>query len=501
MSSPPQGPTRHPLVYEINTRCWLRDLSDQHHQQIRLDTVPDAELNRWQTLGFTHIWLMGVWTTGPKSRSQSLRHFLLESRGQRPPPVGGEEDFLGSPYALQGYHVPAALGGAPGLHRFRERLHARGLKLLLDFVPNHLGLDHPWIQDQPNLFVQSATSVHGAFLARTALGQRWLAHGRDPYFAPWVDTVQLDYRQPATRNAMLRQLEALAPLCDGLRCDMAMLVTNDVFARTWSSFPAPHSGPITEFWSEAIPRVKQMFPDFLFLAEVYWGLEPFLQSLGFDFTYHKTVYDHLVARRHPFLQQHLLQAPPAFLRASAHFLENHDEPRIASLLTPDEHRAAAWLILALPGMRLLHEGQLSGARHPAGVHLARRPAEDPHPDIRSFYEQFLELLPATAVGRGEAKLLTPRHERAEHSGAENIVAIEWQAATARFDWAVVNLAPQRSHARITGSTAPLQPQSWHIKNLLSHQQFEMSGDTLRTHGLDLDLPAHAVQLWRFEPSG
>ena len=173
-------------------------------------------------------------------------------------------------------------------------------------------------------------------------------------------------------------------------------------------------------------------------------------------------------------------------RSSPHSRERSLSKAIPSSLPgrPDEHRAAAWLILALPGMRLLHEGQLSGARHPAGVHWARRPAEDPHPDIRSFYEQFLELLPATAVGRGEAKLLTPRHERAEHSGAENIVAIEWQAATARFD-----------------CTAPLQPQSWHIKNLLSHQQFEMSGDTLRTHGLDLDLPAHAVQLWRFEPSG
>ena len=109
---------------------------------------------------------------------------------------------------------------------------------------------------------------------------------KDPNFPPWADNVQLDYRRPDTRAAVTELLQSVADRCDGVRCDMAMLLLNEIFAKTWAHIPAAAPAPTTEFWADAIPvREKRQHPDFLFLAEAYWNLEARLQSLGFDYTY------------------------------------------------------------------------------------------------------------------------------------------------------------------------------------------------------------------------
>src|SRR5262249_39748886 len=160
-------------------------------------------------------------------------------------------------------------------------------KLILDFVPNHLGLDHPWVQERPDLFVQLSGAGGDALSVQTAAGTVNLAYGEDPYCAPWTDTVQLDYRQPETRAAMINVLTGISDLCDGVRCDMAMLVLNDVFARTWERAAIKKSAGPNEFWEEAITAVRKKHPEFEFLAEVYWGIEDRLQALGFNYTYDK----------------------------------------------------------------------------------------------------------------------------------------------------------------------------------------------------------------------
>src|SRR5947207_7358076 len=124
---------RHPLLYEINPRCWLRELSKQRGQPVTLADVPEAEFARWRALGFTHIWLMGVWTTGPRARAEALKHPELRRVYDEVLPNWTEADVAGSPYAIADYQVPEALGGETGLRNFREKLHAHGLKLLLDF--------------------------------------------------------------------------------------------------------------------------------------------------------------------------------------------------------------------------------------------------------------------------------------------------------------------------------------------------------------------------------
>lgn len=423
----------HPLLYEINTRCWLRELSEKAGERILLGTVPETEFHHWRRLGFTHIWLMGVWETGPLCRQHALHHWKRQKLSDASLAEFHEEDVLGSPYAIAEYQVAGSLGGETGLKEFRRKLRHHGLRLFLDFIPNHLGLDHPWISTRPELFVQSRTGRKETFGRQSSLGKKWFAHGKDPYFPAWTDTVQLDYRRAETRSAMLGALLSVADRCDGVRCDMAMLLLNEVFAKTWQGFRCPDQAPASEFWAEAIAAVKQRHPQLLFLAEVYWGLEARLQKLGFDFTYDKRFYDHLLSPSPAQVHQHVMNAEPEFISRSAHFLENHDEPRIASLLSLPEHRAASLLLLGLPGMRLLHDGQLAGACRFTPVQMGRRLPEPPQSDIAALYEKMLEIIQATAIGRGHADVLKTVRVSTDHPTVENLVVIQWQAAWPAFD--------------------------------------------------------------------
>jgi hypothetical protein len=311
---------------------------------------------------------------------------------------------------------------------------------------------------------------------------------------------------------------------------MAMLVLSDVFARTWEQFPiskvgqsSPPAGqgdihprggqdwfqtnperlaaglPHDEFWSSAISTIRQDYPGFVFLAEAYWGLEPRLQGLGFDYTYDKTLYDGLVARDAAGAQRHLLGTSAEAVAGSAHFLENHDEPRVASILSPAEHRAAALIILGLPGMRFLHEGQLTGARRKNPVQLALRAEEPGQAEITSFYNQLLTTLRGSAVGQGRGELLKPRAAWSDNSTAQNFVIVQWQSRTPGFEVVAVNLAPHRSQCYAPLSVQQLATHNWAMKDLLGQEFYKRSGDDLQNQGLYLDLPAHGAQLFKFEP--
>lgn len=420
------GAYLHPILYEINTRVWLRELRHSHGVDMTLGTVPEGELEYWTRLGFTHIWLMGVWTTGPKTRQLARAQPWLRARLNELLPEADETELGSSPYAIQQYRVAADLGGNKALEQFRRRLNARGIALVLDYVPNHVGIDHPWVMSHPDRFVEAPEPRPGYVTVQTATGIRHLAHGRDPYFPPWTDTFQLNYRMSETRQAMSRELQRVAGFCDAVRCDMAMLVLADVFQKTWGG----QSGQ-EEFWPEAIAAAKRANPGICLVAEAYWGLEERLRDLGFDYTYDKELYDHVFAGCAEKVYQHLSSEPS--LARGVHFLENHDEQRVAKRLSPLKHRAAAVLMLSLPGMRLLHQGQLTGATEHIPVQFLSAPAES-NPTVCDFYEHLLHVLKDSVIGRDKWQIETP-------SNSSQTLVITW-TQDKRKTLVAVNLSNQ-----------------------------------------------------------
>jgi hypothetical protein len=195
----------------------------------------------------------------------------------------------------------------------------------------------------------------------------------------------------------------------------------------------------------------------------------------------------------------LLNTPRERLAAGAHFLENHDEPRIASLLPLSEHRAAVVVTLSLPGMRFLHDGQLGGALRRVPVQLARQAVEPVRPAINSMYEQILSAQASSSVGRGSAELLRPNSAWADNPTEKNFVIIQWRTQPPDFDLVVVNLAPHRSQCYAPLSVPDLSVCDWNLRDVLGTERFVRHGEELKSKGLYLDLPAHGSQLFHFQP--
>jgi hypothetical protein len=465
----------HPLLLEVNTRCWLRALSDKLARPVTLATVPAEEFRFWQERHFTHLWLMGVWATGPKARELARAQPNLQALSQEAFGARGTEELVGSPYAVADYAVAADLGGAVALRQFRARLRQHGLALVLDFVPNHLGLDHPWLAQRTDLFVSSLEQRPETFAVTSGGRTRWVAYAKDPYFPAWMDTAQLDYRRADTRRAMIAAWQAVAAQCDGARCDMAMLPLNDVFARTWAHFPASGSVPAAEFWAEAIAAIKERHPNFVCIAEAYWDLEPRLRALGFDYLYDKKFYDFLTRRDWRALQDHVRAAGARF--PPVRFLENHDEPPIASVFNAAEQKAAAVLLLAQPGLRLLHDGQLDGRRRRTPVQFARYWPETPDPEIASFYDRLLSLLPETAIGRGDVEFCD--------AGLPHCFVMKWKAEAGHLTLVSVNLVPHRAAFQL-----PDLGPDWETRSLFADPD---SAWSWKDAVLQNDLAAHGYQ--------
>jgi hypothetical protein len=381
--------------------------------------------------------------------------------------------------------VDERFGGREGLAVAREQLSERGLALILDYVPNHVAADHPWVTDRPHCFLSGSEEelAHRpeAFM-RIAGGV--FAKGRDPYFAPWQDVLQLNAYSSALRDAATEAVIAIGDQCDGLRCDMAMLMTNEVFGRTWGERAGP--APDTDYWPLLIGRCKQAHPDLLFIAEAYWEMEWTLQQQGFDLCYDKRLYDRLVHDSPASLRDHL-QADASYQERLIRFIENHDEPRAAVTFGAAQSRAAAVVMSTLPGARLYHDGQLDGRRARLPVQLARGPDEPPDNDLRAFYERLLRGVANAQLRRGDWRVC--ECERcSDDDSHRQLVAWSWTSSDARH-LVVVNLSPIRAQGRVRLPWGDLARRAWKLADRLSGDHFERSGDELASQGLYVALEA------------
>jgi hypothetical protein len=471
--------SRYPSLFQINTRVWLTDLARETGRAVTLDDVPDEALDRIAAGGFDWVWLLSVWTTGTAARAISRANPEWLAEFSHTLPDLREEDIGGSGFAITGYAVHPSLGGDEALARLRARLRARGLRLMLDFVPNHMAPDHPWAASHPEYFVAGTE----ADLEReprnyTRIGGKVLAYGRDPYFDGWPDTLQLDYSNPATQQAMAAELTRIAGQCDGVRCDMAMLLLPDVFERTWGRRPEP-------FWPRVIPEVRTAAPGFTFMAEVYWDLEWTLQQQGFDYTYDKRLYDRLRDGHARPVRDHF-RAEPEYQDRLARFLENHDEPRAAAAFAPRMHQAAAVLTFLSPGLRFLHQGQLQGRRVRISPHLGRAPDEPVDTDLAGFYQRLLAVLRRPVVRDGHWELLDCGPAWPGNWTHECFVAFAWHGSGAERLLVAVNYAPSQSQCFVRLPFGDLRGGGWRLEDLLGEAVYDREGDDLAARGLYLD---------------
>ena len=314
-------------IYEINTWVWLSGLSEQLGRSVDLATVPAAEWDAIAGYGFSVVWLMGVWERSPAGIAIANRNPQLISDFRRCLPDLVAEDNVGSAYCVRRYVTDQRLGGPAGLAVARQELARRGVRLLLDFVPNHTAPDSPWIVASPAHFIQGTDSnLRDHPEAYLRVGEGVFACGRDPYFPPWPDVVQVNAFDAGHRAAVIEHLLAIADQCDGVRCDMAMLLINDIFARTWSGKVG--DPPTAEYWPALIGAIKKRYPEFLFIAEAYWDLEWTLQQQGFDDCYDKRLYDLVEHDDAQGVRLHL-GASLDYQKKLIRFTENHDEPRVA----------------------------------------------------------------------------------------------------------------------------------------------------------------------------
>jgi hypothetical protein len=489
-----------PSLYQINTRVWLRELSGSVSRPATLDEVSDADLDAFAQMGFDWLWLMGVWQTGEQGRRVSRSNPQWTDGYRKLLPDLADADIVGSPYAVQNYVAHREFGGPAALARFRGRLRERGIRLLLDLVPNHTALDHPWVAEHPEYYIAGTEGdlerEPGNYTrVDTKDGSRVLAYGRDPYFPGWPDTLQLNYRSSGLRTAMLRQLRHIADQCDGVRCDMAMLLLPDVIDRTWSGRSTPIDGPPCDrsFWKEAVPDIRSRHRDFVFMAEVYWDREFELQQQGFDYTYDKRLYDRLHSRQTGDVRGHL-RADAEFQRRSVRFLENHDEPRAAGTFPPDVHRAAALITFLVPGLRFFHEGEFEGRRQHVSVHLCRRPAEPIDHDLRVFYLRLLAALKSPLLRDGEWRLLEAHPAWDGNGTCGNYLLFSWSKDRER-QLVVVNFAPGSSQCRVTLPWPEIAGKMVTFKDKFSDAVYPRPGDELLGPGLYLDLPAWGHHLF------
>jgi len=472
-----------PVIYEINTCVWLEELSRELNTHITLSNIPDKKWDELARLNFQAIWLMGVWQRSPEGIRISFNDSRNVTAFRKALPDFQDSDNIGSPYCVKDYSVDPMFGGNAGLATARGKLAERNMSLILDFVPNHLAFDHPWIIEHPDFLIHGTEEdlVTDPVTYKKA-GSQILACGKDPYYPAWEDVVQLNAFNQGLRQAAAGTLNGIASMCDGVRCDMAMLLLNNVFHKTWGDRAGDI--PDKEYWKQVIETVKKENPEFCFIAESYWDMEYILQQNGFDFCYDKRLYDRLKGNDVNLIRQHL-GADIKYQTHLVRFIENHDEPRVLSVFNLEKKKAAALIIMSVPGAKLIHEGQLEGRRVHLPVFLRRRPSEEPNILLKNFYSNLMEVTGSVELHGGDWFLCHVGGWE-DNQSCRNILAWYWKYEN-KICLAAINFCEHPSQGFVFLPQCRLSGHSWRLVDLFSQEHYIRPGDEMEVRGLYVGL--------------
>ncbi len=488
-----------PSMYEINTRVWIKRFADGK-QAVTLSDVPTSYWNELKEKGIDFVWLMGVWRTNLTAVKKYAFEENLVNDYKFALKNWSPKDVIGSPYAIDVYQVNEALGDFNDLLNIKKELNKRGMKLILDYVPNHFNAETILLKTHPDLFLYAGKEHYEndnhTYFKPFEDHELYFAHGRDPFFPAWQDTVQVNYFSVNARDFMATTLIKLTELCDGLRCDMAMLALNNVFENTWGSTlkEMGFEKPKEEFWKTAIELVRKKRNDFLFISEVYWDLEWEMQQLGFDYTYDKKLTDRLRYGHAQEVREHL-NATVEYQHKSVRFIENHDEKRSITIFGKNKTKAAAIIISTIQGLKFYHDGQFEGKRIKLPVQLGREPIEKPDKSLLDFYNSLLNITKEEIFKKGKWFQHKPIKCSENDTTYFNILAWEWNFEKERR-LVVVNYSKQISSCRIRLNLDGYDTKLILI-DLLHKVEYQRESSKLEIEGLFIKLGKYGSHIFSF----
>jgi hypothetical protein len=487
--------TKYPSIYEINTRVWIKKFLEKDSEK-KLLNVPDSFWISLVSKGIDYVWLMGVWQTCESIVPSCCFEDFLQKDYSKALKDWTKQDVIGSPYSIDKYILNPELGSGKDLIILKNRLNRLGLKLVLDFVPNHFGADSELITTHHGIFIEVTEDkfINDEYTYFRHKSGRYFAHGRDPFFPAWQDTIQINYFSEEAREFMTNTLLNITEFCDGVRCDMAMLALTNVFENTWGGvLDNKFSKPQTEFWEFAIKKTKSKRKDFLFIAESYWNLEWQLQKLGFDFTYDKELTDRL--RGNAVLVKEHLRAEIEYQNKSLRFIENHDEERARKLLGKEKSKAAAVVISTIPGMRFYHDGQFEGKQIKLPVQLGREPVEKNCDELIDFYELLLSITNNSTFKDGSWQILEQYSSWYNNELYKNILVWQWRCGIENYLIAV-NYSDQTSSCRVKFDISGF-PETIEFHDLMNGEKYLRSAEEIQSDGLYIELKPYQSHIFKY----
>lgn len=473
-----------------NACVWMAQLSEEYGREIsRLDEIPEEELDRLAARGFTGLWLIGVWE---RSRaSEKIKRWM------------GDENAVASAYSLDDYVIAAHLGGDGAWDELSRKASERGIRLMTDMVPNHVGIDARWVIEHPDWFIglpdcpfpgyrfsgadlcedervgiyiedgywdRSDAAVVFKRIDHWTGDTLYIYHGNDGTSMPWNDTAQLDYRKAEVREAVIQTILHVARRSPMIRFDAAMTLTRENFRRLW--FPEPgHGGDIPsrsahamaredfdrmmpgEFWREVVDRVAEEAPDTLLLAEAFWMLEGyFVRSLGMHRVYNSAFMNMLRDERNAEyrrLIRETLDFDPRILSRYVNFMSNPDEDTaIAGFGAGDKYFGICTLMATMPGLPMFAHGQIEGFAEKYGMEFHRpRWKEEVNRDLLSAHHRLIfPLLRRRSAFSGVENFRLYNFERPGGEIDENVFVFSNGSASER-NLVIVNNALEQTRGR------------------------------------------------------